>query len=340
MLLVLALVASVSSARVDPFSDEFLELLQSKETTWKAGRNFAKDVKKEILATIHCVKKFPWIPNLPTKKVDTCSGLVIPESFDAREQWPYCPSINEIRGQGNCGSCWAVSAASVMTDRTCIATEGRAQFRYSSENVLTCSGDCGFGCNGGDEDCALRYWIYEGFVSGGPPGSKEGCQPYSVKECPHHIEGPRPSCEGQMPTLKCKKSCRKGYELSYKDDLEYGQAAYRLPVDVQAIQEEIMANGPVTASFALHSDFFSYKSGVYQHIEGEYHGYHAVRIIGWGEENGTPYWLAANSWNTDWGDDGYFKIIRGRNECEIEEDMAGAIYKPKPLLDDGSSCSR
>lgn len=30
----------------------------------------------------------------------------LPESFDARTQWPYCPTIREIRDQGSCGSCW------------------------------------------------------------------------------------------------------------------------------------------------------------------------------------------------------------------------------------------
>lgn len=33
-------------------------------------------------------------------------------------------------------------------------------------------------------------------------------------------------------------------------------------------------------------------------------GGHAVRILGWGVEDGTPYWLVGNSWNTDWGDSG------------------------------------
>lgn len=30
----------------------------------------------------------------------------LPENFDAREQWPHCPTIREIRDQGSCGSCW------------------------------------------------------------------------------------------------------------------------------------------------------------------------------------------------------------------------------------------
>jgi cathepsin B len=46
----------------------------------------------------------------------------------------------------------------------------------------------------------------------------------------------------------------------------------------------------------------SYKSGVYQHVSGEELGGHAIKVLGWGVENGTPYWLVANSWNEDWGD--------------------------------------
>ncbi|KIH63214.1 hypothetical protein ANCDUO_06489 [Ancylostoma duodenale] len=48
-------------------------------------------------------------------------------------------------------------------------------------------------------------------------------------------------------------------------------------------------------------------------------GAHAVKIIGWGKENDVPYWLVANSWNTDWGENGYFRILRGENHCNIEK---------------------
>ena len=43
---------------------------------------------------------------------------------------------------------------------------------------------------------------------------------------------------------------------------------------------------------------------MYQRVSGAFLGGHAVKILGWGEENGTPYWLVANSWNSDWGDKG------------------------------------
>lgn len=62
---------------------------------------------------------------------------------------------------------------------------------------------------------------------------------------------------------------------------------------------------------------------MYQYTTGDYLGGHAVKIIGWGTENGTPYWLIANSWNRSWGMKGFFKFIRGTNDCNIEFEMVG-----------------
>jgi cathepsin B len=93
------------------------------------------------------------------------------------------------------------------------------------------------------------------------------------------------------------------------------------------------------AAFDVYDDFFNYKSGVYQHTSGSLAGGHAVRIIGWGTENSTPYWLVANSWGRFWGLDGrasvrvetrifcagYFKILRGSNECGIEHGIVAGM---------------
>lgn len=51
-------------------------------------------------------------------------------------------------------------------------------------------------------------------------------------------------------------------------------------------------------------------SGVYQHESGAALGGHAIKILGWGTENNTPYWLVANSWNSDWGDNGKYEWMK------------------------------
>jgi hypothetical protein len=62
-------------------------------------------------------------------------------------------------------------------------------------------------------------------------------------------------------------------------------------------------------------------SGVYSNKGGDIAGGHAVRIVGWGVDNGTKYWRVANSWNQFWGEHGYFRIRRGVNECGIESQV-------------------
>lgn len=66
-------------------------------------------------------------------------------------------------------------------------------------------------------------------------------------------------------------------------------------------------------------------SGVYQHVTGAALGGHAIKILGWGVEEGTPYWLVANSWNTDWGNGGFFKILRGQDHCGIESSISAGV---------------
>ena len=93
------------------------------------------------------------------------------------------------------------------------------------------------------------------------------------------------------------------------------------------IMKELMTNGPAETAFSVYEDFVNYKSGVYKHVHGRMLGGHAVRLLGWGVENGTPYWLLANSWNSDWGDNGTFKILRGENHCGIESSVVAALPK-------------
>ena len=85
---------------------------------------------------------------------------------------------------------------------------------------------------------------------------------------------------------------------------------------------DLVEYGSVSAAFTVYEDFLSYKSGVYVHRTGAAMGGHAIKIIGYGVENGVEYWLCSNSWNNSWGDNGFFKIKRGVDECGIESDVS------------------
>jgi len=86
------------------------------------------------------------------------------------------------------------------------------------------------------------------------------------------------------------------------------------------MQKDMMTNGPIQVAFKVYKSFMSYKSGVYSKHFWELtpEGGHAVKMVGWGTENGADYWLVANSWDTTWGLSGFFKIKRGSDECGIE----------------------
>lgn len=84
------------------------------------------------------------------------------------------------------------------------------------------------------------------------------------------------------------------------------------------MKKELVTNGPFEVSMEVYEDFLVYKSGVYKRTKGRFLGLHAVRILGYGVEDGVKYWLCANSWNEEWGNEGFFKIRRERQECGIE----------------------
>merc|ERR1712072_66222 len=203
-------------------------------------------------------------------------------------------------------------------DRACIAT-GKA-IRYSPEDTGFNS-NAGMGCNGGNS--AWTWFKNVGVVTGGDYtdiGAGDTCLPYSLAPCAHHVPASAeyPACPSdEYPTPSLSKCSESGYGKAYKDDKIKATGSYSLS-GIQNIQADMVQYGSATAAFTVYADFPTYKSGVYKHTSGSQLGGHAVKLLGWGSENGEDYWLVANSWNEQWGDHGTFKIARGNNECGIE----------------------
>lgn len=263
IVLLLAFVAMAVAKDFHPLSDEFIHSINEKATTWKAGRNFPADTSMTYIRRLMGVHADSDRFRLPEKQYLLGEDDDdVPEQFDAREQWPNCPTINEIRDQGSCGSCWAFGAVEAMSDRVCIHSEGKVHFRFSADDLVSCCHTCGFGCNGGFPGAAWSYWVRKGLVSGGPYGSDQGCRPYEIAPCEHHVNGTRPPCNGEEgKTPKCDQKCQKSYNVPYKTDKHFGKSSYSIGRDEKKIQVEIMKNGPVEGAFTVYEDLINYKEG-------------------------------------------------------------------------------
>jgi len=272
---------------------------------------------------------------LPMKEITPLTS--IPDSFDPRTAWPNCSILNMVRDQGSCGSCWAFGAASAFSDRVCIQTNGAIDQAYSSEDILSCCNTCGMGCNGGYLGATWK-WLAgnksRGVCTGGLYEGT-GCKPYSIAPCEHHTTGNgQPDC-ADVPSSKtpaCTNTCVDTYDgHNYSDDKVAALNAYSVgnARNLDQIQTELMTNGPIEVAFTVYEDFMTYTGGVYYHVSGKSLGGHAVKLMGWGvdEDTGMDYWLLTNSWDTDWAEDGFFRMRRGTNECGIENSGYAGMIK-------------
>jgi cathepsin B len=134
-----------------------------------------------------------------------------------------------------------------------------------------------------------------------------GCAPYDSGS------GNSPSCH--------LGTCDTGY---YWPATYYSGAYQQLPAGaISYIQQELYNFGPLQACYTVYENFYSffgsYPTGIYTQASGNVVGGHCVKLIGWGVENNVPYWLFANSWDYNFGDNGYFKMLRGSDLCGIED---------------------
>ncbi|CAF3491828.1 unnamed protein product [Rotaria socialis] len=329
-LVVCLALAAVNGRFVKPkpfLTEELINEVNAAQTTWKAAPSKFMTWSKESITRLMGVRPEYFEQHKLITPIQHEVTKDLPDNFDARDQWPNCQSIKEVRDQGSCGSCWAFGAVEAMTDRICIASSGAKNFHISAEDLVSCCDECGFGCDGGFPQSAWSYFKTDGLVTGGNYNTKQGCEPYSIPACDHHVNGTLPPCQGEQPTPDCKTKCIDGYPTPYAKDKHFGSSVYAVRSDQTQIKTEIFTNGPVEAAFTVYADFLTYKTGVYKHTTGSVLGGHAVKILGWGLDGTTPYWLVANSWNEDWGDKGYFKILRGKNECGIEDGIVAGAPK-------------
>lgn len=299
---------------VPAINPKLVNYINNKKTSWEAHNHklwvgwSLKDVQKLLGAHM-----YTWTDDDARISHPESVVRALPPSFDSRAKWPKCTSIGTILNQAKCGSCWAFGAVESITDRFCIESNATMTAPLSEEDLVAC--DYGQdGCDGGDPLSAWQWVEQVGLVTA-------SCDPYTVPTCPPEDQ----PCLKFVPTPACVQKCVNSEQ--WTQTKHYVKSAYYVSSQPEQIAAEIVQNGPVEAAFSVYEDFIHYKSGVYQHKTGGYLGGHAIKIIGYGVENTLPYWLVANSWTTTWGDKGFFKILKGQDECGIESGVVGGAPK-------------
>lgn len=244
------------------------------------------------------------IPNIPKPVPVSAEHARLAESLPKSFDWRDVNGMNfvsPIRNQESCGSCYAFASMGMNEARWRIMSNNTATPVFSPQDIVECS-EYSQGCDGG-----FPYLI------GGKYAEDFGlvleeCNPYTGKDGP---------CSTQ-------KSCPRMYSTKY----EYIGGFYG-GCNEALMRIELVKNGPMAVAFEVYNDFFHYKSGVYHHtgLEDKFNPFeitnHAVLLVGYGtdmtsEDAPQDYWIVKNSWGESWGEDGYFRIRRGVDECSIE----------------------
>jgi C1A family cysteine protease len=213
-------------------------------------------------------------PKARTGPFAQATGAAVPTQVDWRKKGAVTP----VKNQGQCGSCWSFSSTGSLEGLHFIKT-GSLQ-SYSEQQLVDCSQSYGNqGCDGGLMDDAFEYVASQG------------------------IEG-----ESQYPYTAQDGTCQ--YNAA---DVLFKNAAY---TDVTANDDsalaEAVAQQPVSIAIEADQDVFQYyTSGVISSDCGTQLD-HGVLIVGYDTTVSPAYWIVKNSWGASWGEQGYVRIAKGK----------------------------
>lgn len=208
-----------------------------------------------------------------------------------------------------CGSCWAFSATSALSDRIKIARKAQFPDVNLSPQVLISCELPDEGCHGGDARTAYE-WIHNNNIT------DETCSPYQAYGHDNGI--------GCTAEIKCK-NCLPGKGCWAQERAKiYGVNEYGDVVGEEDMINEIYQRGPITCAIAVTQELINYTGGIFEDKTGRKDLDHDISVVGWGEENGVKYWIIRNSWGSYWGEKGNFRLVRGKDNLGIESTCSWA----------------
>ena len=196
--------------------------------------------------------------------------------------------LNAIRNQGSCGGCYSFSA--VCSIEALYKIKKGSLPALSEQQLIDCSrGNGNSGCSGGLMTNSFNY-----LKSAKSMTRASYAYTATAGTCKYN------SANGVVNTV--------GYKTITTGDPAAHIAALQI--------------APVSIAIASSSSTFQlYKGGILSSTGCGTSVNHAVNLVGYGTENGTPYWIVRNSWGSNWGESGYLRILRstakGNGVCSL-----------------------
>lgn len=208
--------------------------------------------------------------------------------------WVKQGAVTRVKDQGQCGSCWSFGTTGDIEGVTFLAT--KKLISLSEQQLVSCDTKSDEGCNGGLQEDAFDYVIKTGGLV------TEASYPYT---------------SGRGKSGKCDRSKASG---PYAASISKWSQVAKSASGEDDIRTALLASGPITIGINA-GPMQDYVRGIDNPKRCNVRSLdHAVLVVGFGTENGVDYWKIKNSWNTDWGEEGYYRIVRGENKCGVAED--------------------
>jgi C1A family cysteine protease len=210
-------------------------------------------------------------------------------AFPATPPLPAGDYVTPVEDQKSCGSCVAFGTVAGIESAVRIhAKNPHLAVDLSEADLFYCHGGINPGptCETGwNPDAALNVCQKVGIVDA-------ACFPYTP---------------GDQPCKKCADWQKRLTKIT----------AWSKITTTAGMKQWLASHGPLITCMSVYADFQSYRSGVYHHVTGPLEGGHCICCVGYNDAS--RYWICKNSWNTSWGEQGFFRIAYG--QCGIDATM-------------------
>ena len=205
--------------------------------------------------------------------------------------------VSPVKDQGQCGSCWAFSSAESIEGQ--LGLNGH-RINVSTQNFVDCV-SLDYGCGGGWMDDALAYAEKTGVET-------DHDYPYTATSSQ--------DCQANASQATIRPTV-------YVD----------IPPNDDALRRALLVLGPVSIALDATYNFQMYNASDYIFNDDTCDPTtpdHALLLVGYNDIQ--KYWIVKNSWNTDWGRDGYIYINNTKpNMCGISSYAVAPYIEPKTV---------